>query len=399
MVRQSPQRVSLLRDGKPVFARYIGSTDTMLFDDSLQPKHTYRYVAYRYCAQTLISDTTVALTVLTMDTTSHEFTWEIDTLGDGNSSALYDAVIINDTLAYAVGEMYRRDSTGQFETEPYNAAVWDGRGWKLFRIPTAMYGGSVGTYRLNTICAFGVSDVWTFSIAGSYSHWDGQSWSTQYVAERSGAGLKMWGASSTDLYLVGTNGSLSHFDGRRWRKTESGTNVDLFDVYGSPDGSLVWACGYYEAQQGTFLLRNRGSGWETAYDGTQSEFLIRQDSLSGAFTGVYTENQGRVFVGSSAGLYRALSTTHGEGKRLSFTSNYFPGFPRGLRGNGINDLVIAGDYTFIAHFNGVSWRYYDELRTSNEHINSISMRNDRIVAVGVITDPINSRGVAIQGRR
>ncbi|MBI3006249.1 MAG: hypothetical protein HYY49_12660, partial [Ignavibacteriales bacterium] len=40
------------------------------------------------------------------DTTSHNFTWTIDTVGDGNSSVLYDVAIINDTLAYAVGEIY-----------------------------------------------------------------------------------------------------------------------------------------------------------------------------------------------------------------------------------------------------------------------------------------------------
>ena len=47
------------------------------------------------------------------DTTSHNYAWQTFILGDGNSSVLYDAAIINDTLIYAVGEIYLKDSTGQ----------------------------------------------------------------------------------------------------------------------------------------------------------------------------------------------------------------------------------------------------------------------------------------------
>ncbi len=47
------------------------------------------------------------------DTTSHNYAWQTFILGDGNSSVLYDAAIIYDTLIYAVGEIYLKDSTGQ----------------------------------------------------------------------------------------------------------------------------------------------------------------------------------------------------------------------------------------------------------------------------------------------
>jgi hypothetical protein len=54
----------------------------------------------------------------TIDTTSHNFTWEFDTLGGGSSSAWYDDRIINDTLVYAVGGIFIRDSTGQTGVQP-----------------------------------------------------------------------------------------------------------------------------------------------------------------------------------------------------------------------------------------------------------------------------------------
>ena len=199
--------------------------------------------------------------------------------------------------------------------------------------------------------------------------------------------------------MVGTNGSIAYYNGNSWQKMESGTDVNLTDVWGSPDGSVVWACGYNENNARTCLLRNEGNGWGIAYDGTNSRVIIRQDSLSGAFTGIYAPNTKLVYICSSAGVYEAPINTNGNGKRLSFTETWFPGFPRGIRGNNRNDFTIAGDYTMLAHYNGVTWRYFSELRTSNMHFNAVAQRCNLIVGVGVIPDPIHSRGFVARGRR
>jgi hypothetical protein len=57
------------------------------------------------------------------DTTSHNFTWTLQKLGGASGSVLYDVAIVNDTLAYAVGEMYLNDSVGQNDPQPYNLAI------------------------------------------------------------------------------------------------------------------------------------------------------------------------------------------------------------------------------------------------------------------------------------
>ncbi|MGH2567361.1 MAG: hypothetical protein ACRDGA_03410 [Bacteroidota bacterium] len=56
------------------------------------------------------------------DTTSHNFSWRTFVLGDGAGSILRDVAIINDTLAYAVGEVRMKDSLGNWDPEIYNAA-------------------------------------------------------------------------------------------------------------------------------------------------------------------------------------------------------------------------------------------------------------------------------------
>jgi hypothetical protein len=53
------------------------------------------------------------------DTTSHNFTWHIDTLGNfGSSSSFNDVAIINDSLAYAVGEIFFARQHGQDRPNP-----------------------------------------------------------------------------------------------------------------------------------------------------------------------------------------------------------------------------------------------------------------------------------------
>jgi hypothetical protein len=367
-----------------------------LYEANLLPSRVYSYKALRLVNGNVVDS--AILTVSTLDTTSHNFTWTIDTLGDGNNSSIRDVAIINDTCVWTVGEIYKRDSTGQFDTQLYGAAVWDGTKWNLMKVPTQMYGGSIGFYPLMTVYGFSNNDIWTFSAAGSYSHWNGTSWNTSYVAERSGGGTKFWGTASTNLYLVGTNGSISHYNGSSWQKMDSPTDVDLTDVWGSPDGSVVWACGYYSDKAGTFLLRCINGIWEIAYDGTASRSVMRIDSLSGPYTTLYTPNTKRIYVGSTYGIYRAKSDTRGAATRYSFTTKAFPGFPFRLRGNDENDIVIVGEYSMIAHFNGYNFKYYSYL-SGDARLTSLDQKGNFIVTVGFTYDSINSKGLVFIGRR
>lgn len=45
------------------------------------------------------------------DTTSSNFTWTVDTTG-GPGSILYDCSVVNDTLPFAVGELFHKGSKG-----------------------------------------------------------------------------------------------------------------------------------------------------------------------------------------------------------------------------------------------------------------------------------------------
>jgi hypothetical protein len=127
---QVPATVRVVRDGQAVSDFRLLTSDTLVVDEGLLPNRTYTYRAYRFAESRLIDSSTQA-TVTTMDTTSHNFTWQIDTLGT-HSSVLYDVAIINDTLVYAVGEIFHRDSSENWTF--FNLAKWNGREWTLHRV-------------------------------------------------------------------------------------------------------------------------------------------------------------------------------------------------------------------------------------------------------------------------
>ncbi|MGH2567363.1 MAG: hypothetical protein ACRDGA_03420, partial [Bacteroidota bacterium] len=176
-----------------------------------------------------------------VDTTSHDFAWQTFVLGDGGGSILRDVAIINDTLAYAVGEINKKDSAGQWENPPYGLAIWDGHTWTLKRI-YARYPNSNTPLRPTGIFAFSPTDVWL--AWGDVFQWDGHGENVTIhrltvevtnpnpVLSPNQGITKLWGTSKTKVYGCGTNGALAFFNGTSWQKLESGTSFDIYDIWG-----------------------------------------------------------------------------------------------------------------------------------------------------------------------
>jgi hypothetical protein len=198
---------------------------------------------------------------------------------------------------------------------------------------------------------------------------------------------KIWGNSRTDVYTVGPQGQIAHFNGTSWTKLESGTTVDLTDVWGSPDGGPIWVVGSKDllGSYQSVLLRISGTAVETAYNDQLNWSTIRTDSLSGVLTSVWTDRPERLFVCSHAGVYQTSALTHGEGVRSWFDANFMPGFPHRLRGSAANDLLVVGDFTAITHYNGSNWRHFGELK-SRISWKSVAVRGNLVVAVGADYD-------------
>lgn len=79
-------------------------------------------------------------------------------------------------------------------------------------------------------------------VQGEIYHYDGTGWSPMEVPE--GLGLLVWsyGFGPDDVYTVGVDGSMAHYDGTAWTPIDTGTDADLWGVWGT-SGSDLWVVG------------------------------------------------------------------------------------------------------------------------------------------------------------
>ena len=328
------------------------------------------------------------------DTTSHNFTWQIDTLGDGGSSVLYDVAIINDTLAYAVGEIYKRDSVGNWEPTPYGLAIWNGTNWTLRKL-FAQYPGvpSPSLVRPHGIFAFSQTNIW-FADADVF-WWDGQSQLLrvhQVVNTVLSAGQyvdKLWGSSPSDIYAVGINGAIAHYDGARWRRIESGTTVNIQDIWGASFDTrgihlqtiLAVASNRSAVPQGRNVLSIQGT----------RVALIDDNGLAMDLSAVWFIPGWKYFL-TGSGVYISPDGTNWrrDTSQPSFYAN-------AIRGQAANDIMIAGSYGVISHYNGSRWTHYlgGQLQQFFGEYKAVAIKGNLVIAVGWKED----KAILLTGRR
>lgn len=370
------------------------TSDTLVLDTGLAPARTYNYKAYRLVDSQLTDSTTLPVT--TMDTTTHNFIWQIDTLGDG-TSVLHDVAIIDEQNIWVVGQMYLRDSSGQIDPIQYNLARWDGTQWNYVRVMFPICnpdGTEIGTapFVCTSIFAFEANDIWLTS-GGNFAHWNGSSFQRTCLVSGTIQGelLKLWGISSSNLYCVGRNGTVIRYNGSTWQSMPSGTDVDLLDVWGSPDGSTVWACGYKSNGSESILLRYDGTQWE------EYGHAPPQGVYQNLFAGVwFARSIDSAYVIGDRGVFR-----HAQGSPTGFRRalSGLPYFPHRIRGVERNDVVLVGDAAMIWHFNGLTWRFYDQLINTNDRLRSVAIGRNQIIAVGYRFYGVQADALIYRGRR
>ena len=388
--RVPPLEFAVERDGQQIAAYRMQKADTLVIDTTALPKRMYSYKAKQIegTARTMASD---AVQVMTLDTTSHAVQWQVDTLGVRGT--IFDVWVFSKDSIWAVGEIFLKDSAGNEDPVLYNGSKWNGTRWQALRIPTRTFTGSIGSSRIQTIISFSEQDVWTFSIAGSYSHWDGSQWETQYVPERQGGGLKLWGTNPSNLFLVGTNGSISRFNGTSWQKMDSGTQVDLEDIWGI-DEQHIWATGTSTSVGRSVLLAFNGNSWTIIYD-TFNQPPATQFGLSS----VWTNNPVALYVAGSSGV--RLYSPENKTFRKANTSQTYVSYS--IRANGGNDILVSGAGGELLHYNGSTWYLYPELRQSGGSAfafwYSVLVRQDIVVIGGELFTGLFGVPVVIRGSR
>lgn len=157
---QLPATINLYKNNVISHIFNLNTQDSLLYIDSLLPNQNYKFKVVLNTTNNP-QPTTNEVLAQTMDTTSHNFTWQTFTFGEAGAggSTLYDVAIINENDIWAVGEIYMNDSLGNPDPMPYNAVHWNGGEWEVKKI-TVNFRGYLITPPLEGAFAFSDTDIW-----------------------------------------------------------------------------------------------------------------------------------------------------------------------------------------------------------------------------------------------
>jgi hypothetical protein len=316
-----------------------------------------------------------------MDTTSHNFTWQTFTFGGGSEgdSRISDVTIVNDTLIYAAGEIYIDNSNGTMNTTPYCLVQWNGQKWSPSRLkffPPGAIGDSMNAIG-TSIFANKKDDIW-FS-AGTVFHFDGIYWTPVFNTLGAEGAIKLWSDGNGHTWFVGSNGLIVRYANNIWQKIGSGTSTYIMDVWGTNiDGNVTVYC-------------TVSPSWTTGDRKILKINNNKVDSVSWKISrnvySVWAKNNRTLFdCGYGIFVYK-----QGNWKTYDITtigSNQ-------IRGNDVNDVFDVGDFGLVAHFNGISWKIYNELYDYKAIYGAVAVKGNLVVMVG----QRNGLGLITVGKR
>ena len=295
-----------------------------------------------------------------LDTISNDFTWVLDTLGDYGTE-LNDVEVVSANNIWVVGEIAVPDSSNWIGPGNcnYNLARWNGSSWQFIQI--------IAPVALNSIHYFDDDDLWVTTNSFPI-HWDGSTWTlfhTQEMGIPGSPGLACWGTSSSNMYFVGREGAIVHYDGTSFTKIAQDYDTDFQDVVGTPDGEHVFVLGNSLWSPGEEMLIHLETGtqiWgEIPYPVVGTEEIkidARNMDVSGnklylpMIGGVWTYN----YSGLESEFYNPPYSEYGSGV-YRMTCAISP-----------NNILFGGSKMNLLHFNGVSYKYVDEIQYNLSHL-------------------------------
>jgi len=322
------------------------------------------------------------------DTTSHNFVWFADTLGDGTSSDLLSVSIVSDTDVWAVGQIFLKDSNGALSLPPHDVVHWDGKNWNLVDIgfPVYNYDCSLAYIQSTTgavTFAFNSQSI-LFTDGATVVRWNGTYLRYYPCIPRSlqsGAIFGIWGNSEDDFYIVGGGGMVFHYYNQFWHKLETGATADIHDIWGAVEnGGTTILCAVsnqYSAGERKLLKVSSGDVVGSLSWSPQSELKT-----------IWFKSSSEIFVGGGA----LVTGNPAYWKVINDLPLYYS---EGIRGNDANDVFVVGDFGLCGHYNGSTWKSYSEVGLTDGIYYAVSSKSNFVVAVG----QAGTRAIAIRGYR
>ena len=335
--------------------------DTLITDEGLTPDTDYYYKVC-FLKNGKIKAESEPVAVHTMSTTSHDFIWEVDTLG-GNFSTLFDVSAINENDVWAVGEIKANDKL-------CGAVHWDGEKWNFIELKVGLE-----IVRPRGILVLSSNDIWF--ACGSIFHWDGTKTTLEWLRDIDTPETveKVWGTSSSNLYFVGYAGTIVHYDGSTFTRMISGTDADLLNIDGiydsDRDKSRIWVTGV------GILLYYDGSVWQEVFSRDKPIFKDNFNNPNAVYIPDDRYYIVSIWGGDNSGLYAFDQRNLLHNVLISKHDL----FVERIDGNNINDLFLVGEFNRIYHFNGSTIQKFPHLEGSGTSL-SVSCVNNHVFVVG-----------------
>jgi len=305
-----------------------------------------------------------------MDTSTHNFIWTIDTLGDQNSF-LSGVEIIDNEKFWVVG--WLKTDIGHS-----GGAYYNGSDWEIEPFPGEGWDWSAPMRDIHHI-----SEDTAWIAGGSVFEWDGEEIFIRWLRDGStDKGTKViWAKNNTEIFYVGYYGCLIKYDNGNHIEMESGTTLDLLDVYGIRE--KVFATGHSGGSE-SVLLEYYLDSWYTKYESQG----YRPSGDIDDFGRVYSIwcYKDTMYLATKGGILKESIVT-GQKLLLSDTETYIDiRDVVKIRGNNYNDIMWADVWGEMVHYNGRSWHLFSEIYNQYPNgeiiIRSMDYKDNLCVAVG-----------------
>ena len=178
---------------------------------------------------------------------------------------------------------------------------------------------------------------------------------------------KMWKVNENEVFTVGSIGQIGHYINNTWQKIESGTELNINDIWGISynNGNNVILCPAYDFGSGgeKKLLRIQNSKVDSINWNPNKELYT-----------VWFNTPNKIYAGGE-GLFTKVN---GNWKQESLPQL----FKFRVRGTSLNNVWTVGGYGLCSHFNGVRWTTYNEVSLSSGNYEGLDVKENIVVMVG-----------------
>ena len=324
------------------------------------------------------------------DTTSHNFTFVIDTIGNNPlfPSHLWDVWVVNENDVWVVGEINTLDtgfdSLGNF-IPPYSAAHWNGEKWEYVRFWDNGWPSHSVITPVFSIWKFSDSEVWL--AAGGIFKKKGDRWYLKYKNNPDAGEMvtKLWAASENEIYGVGARGLIVKYDGNSWTRMESGTDVDLLNIWGVKDEQTgqthVFAAGSRGDRYYGVVLELKDGQWLHRFDEQHPIFGNEDDHMAPIAVWGYKDSVYVSYSGyDSDNVYRHDINNFSNDFTLIHSESM--GAISSIYGNAQNDFFLVGFRDVVLHYNGRTFKKYFQFPFVDARYYSVKQKGDYVFACG-----------------